>query len=325
MANNLNIEQLINTIVLYMNIVFDILRTKFRDTFYLFRKQGIYYNAINASPKLSDNKLKVVSYNIDDIVVHRCYHKTHDEARAEQIIGFLKELDPDVICLQEVWGETIKRELFNAFINNNYYVALPNYDKRFFIGENSGLMTASRFPISAQTFLPFKHGYAVSSCSLASKGVQYCHLNIPTNGEEVLDINIANTHLKSSFTHVHSILDFSSGAKQQLETIVNQCPYNHCILVGDMNLTSAQIETLIESGTNEKLQLLGENTDTTFVTTNTRLDHVLQINNASLPAIHKPFLSARNSVNSDCEYSDHFPVISEIELNVVKNDVSRQN
>lgn len=329
MENNLNIEQLINTIVLYMNIVFDVLRTKFRDTFYLFKKEGIYYSAINTSPKLTNNKLKLVSYNIDDIAVHRCYHKSHDEARAQQIFSLVNDLNPDVICLQEVWGETIKRELFNAFINNNYYVALPNYDKRFFIGENSGLMTASRFPITAQTFLPFKHGYDISSCSLTNKGVQYCHLNIPTNEQEMVDINIANTHLKSSFTHVHSILDFSSGAKRQLETIVNQCPYEHCILVGDMNLTPAQLGTLIESVTNEKLQLFGENTDATFVTTDTRLDHVLQINNTvcptkvgNLPAIQKPFLSATNSVNSDYGYSDHLPVITEIELNVMKNDDS---
>lgn len=302
-----NINILYSYMIVYLKMIWDMISTQFHNSIYIYKKTGIFYEPLSPLPTVPyENNIKVLSYNIDDLACHRHQYTTKDQARATEIIKYLESTNADIICLQEVWGETMKQELLDAFIAKNYYVALPPWRKNYFFGENSGLMTISKYPIITQTFIPFNN--ARGTCRLFNKGVQYCHIRVPnSNPQTSIEFNIANTHLQASFG---SYLNYYLTAKDQLNTIINDCPYESCLLVGDLNLTQNQLEDFIKNEQN--IQYFGENTEVTFSGCDDRLDYVLTITKLLKT---KDFINIENKTESHIKLSDHFPIISELKLN----------
>ena len=296
----------------FMNTFFDVIKTKLYDSIYIFRKQGIFYDpdSILKNSSVAENKLKVMSYNIDNHAFHKLKYSTPDINRAVDIINYLQSIEFDIICLQGVWGETMKQEIYDAFISENYYIALPNYKKNFVLGENSGLMLISKYPMITQTFLPFKNSKVM--CSFINKGVQYCHITVPVkNSENVIveyPLNIANTHLQSSLTNISGYLDFSKTAKNQLQYIIDECPFNNCILAGDINLTKSQMDRFIKDQKNKQLTYFGINESNTHKNEKERLNYFLCIAKTPYTMTH----STENTTASEIDLSDHYPIISNV-------------
>lgn len=304
---------------LYFQIISDILKTKFKNSVYVYKKSGIFYEpsspppAPNEATQKETIPIKLLSYNVDDFVCHHHKYGKNSQVRATEIINYLESTEADVICLQEVWGETMKQELTDAFLAKNFYVALPNWRKNYIFGENSGLMMMSKYPIVTQTFLPFNN----SSTTLANKGVQYCHIRVPnSNPKTSIELNIANTHLQSSYNFRYTnAFDFSNIAKQQLQTIVSECPYESCILTGTFNLGDIAMDNFINN--ESKISYFGENRETTYPANDERMDYMLKI--TKLANFSSSCIEVRqNTTASEVALSDHYPIISEIVLKTVQ-------
>lgn len=315
--NNEKLWDVLKQVQLYFLMTWDVISTKYKDTVHIYKKAGIFHEPTTPPSVFSYvNNVKILSFNIDDIAYHRHYYTNKDEARAVEIINYIDSTHSDVICLQEVWSETMKQELMDAFIAKNYYVALPPWDKKFFVGENSGLMLISKYPIISQTFLKF--GNNTFGCSFTNKGVQYCHVRIPSEDPETsTDLYLANAHLQASFTYISSFLDFSKRAETQLDSIIKNCPYESSLLVGDMNMNKKQMDAFIEN--RRDVYYFGEHQGHTFVVDNSRLDYFLKIVKNKKNVHYNMLNNTKNSVENNIALSDHYPILSEFELKNVDN------
>lgn len=312
-----NFQILCHYTMIYLSSIYDIVSRQLHDSLHIYKKSGIFYEPVadlNTDDSESEsgvsqiNSIKLVSFNIDDLACHAPKYENNSE-RGTEIISYLESTNADIICLQEAWGEKIKKEIMTAFLAKNYYVALPPWRKNYVFGENSGLITISKYPIINQTFLSFTNPRYI--CRLFNKGVQYCHIRIPnSNPQTSTELNIANTHLQASFTKTSSYLDFQKTAKEQLTTIINECPFESCLLVGDLNLKKEILDEFINN--ESKIQYFGENSETTYPDSNSRLDYILKITKlATKQSITK---NITNKTESDIDLSDHFPIFSEFSL-----------
>lgn len=306
--------------MIYFSTIYDILAKKARDSYYLYKKTGIFYEPRDdtvASPVFSyDTNVRLLSYNIDDLACHRPQYTNDDAIRATEIISYLESSSADIICLQEVWSESMKQEITDAFLAKNFYVALPPWHKNYVFGENSGLITISKYPIINQTFIPFSNPRG--TCRLFNKGVQYCHIRVPnSNPLRSSVLNIANTHLQASFTNYSSYLDFHTTAKEQLNTIINECPFESCLIVGDLNLTRDQLEDFVKN--DSKIEYFGENKEVTFPDQSIRLDYFLLLSKLSQTSNIE---NIENKTDSEVELSDHFPIVSDFKFKNMIEDTN---
>ena len=318
-----NLNFLYETFVLYLNIAWDMMSTQVRNSVHLYKKNGILYEPGTPQSEVSDEfeftqirTVKVVSYNIDDIACHRHRYPNKDAARAMEIVSYLESTNADVICLQEVWSETMKQELTDAFLAKHFYIALPPWYKKYVFGENTGLMTISRYPIVTQTFVPFdtKRGL----CRFMNKGVQFCHIRIP-NMDSYTEFNIANTHLQTSYSMLGVYMDFEKIAKQQLCKIIDETPYEWSLLAGSFNISKNNMDNFIESEKN--IKYFGENSDSTKVNSSDRSDYIALIK--IVPGEDK-IMSNSNKIDSDINLSDHYPLVTDVELKLVLRRSARR-
>ena len=307
-----NFQILYNCIIVYFTTLYDILAKQIHNSLHIYKKSGIFYEpsmSLETNESEISQNIKLVSFNIDDLACHSPKYGKNSLARATKIINYLESINADIICLQEIWSETMKQEISDAFLAKNYYVALPHWRKNYIFGENSGLITISKYPIITQTFLPFNNPRGI--CRLFNKGVQYCHIRVPnSNPDTSIELNIANTHLQASFTKYSSYLNFQETAKKQLTTIINECPYESCLLIGDLNLKKENLDEFINN--ESKIQYFGENSEITYPECNNRLDYTLKITKlANKQSITQ---NITNKTESHIDLSDHFPIISEFSL-----------
>ena len=311
-----NFQILYHYMVVCLSTIYDIVSRQLHDSLHIYKKSGIFYEPLTdlktselESEVSQIDSIKLVSFNIDDLACHVPKYSKNSSDRTTEIIDYLESTNADIICLQEAWGETIKNEITKAFLAKNYYVALPPWRKNYMFGENSGLVTISKYPIINQIFLPFTNSRGV--CRLFNKGVQYSHIRVPnSNPDTSIELNIANTHLQASFTKTSSYLDFQKTTKEQLTTIINNCPYESCLLVGDLNLKKENLDEFINN--ESKIQYFGENSETTYPDYNSRFDYILKITKlATKQSITK---NITNKTESHIDLSDHFPIISEFSL-----------
>ena len=105
-------------------------------------------------------------------------------------------------------------------------------------------------------------------------------------------------------------MDFQKTTKEQLTTIINNCPYETCLLIGDLNLKKENLDEFINN--ESKIQYFGENSEITYPDCSSRLDYILKIRKlATKQSITK---NITNKTESDIDLSDHFPIISEFSL-----------
>jgi endonuclease/exonuclease/phosphatase family metal-dependent hydrolase len=102
----------------------------------------------------SDRMLRVLSYNVRQF---NLYHWSDDSQVKENILDFLNQQDPDIVCIQEYYtslkkGETqkdISLELTKLPESAIYYTG----DQKSM--EGTGIATFSRFPIVKKSRIPF--------------------------------------------------------------------------------------------------------------------------------------------------------------------------
>ena len=175
--------------------------------------------------------LKVISWNIQGLFIYSKLLKINNLAQC------IKFLDADVICLQECFSNHIKYKLINN-LNKIYPYALSgNLTKKFIIGEDSGLMVLSKYPIKRIHFEHFK--YSCSIDSLSNKG--FLVFNI-------LGLNFINTHLQCNYNNkIKPDNNICYYQFKQLLNYINQNEFikNNFLLVGDFNLNLNNIMNII--------------------------------------------------------------------------------
>lgn len=171
-------------------------------------------------------KIKIMTYNIDGLFWH--YDCQRMEDLLKDIILIIRNKDIDIFCFQEVWHYDLHNKIIELAEKENLNYAFPSNNKRYWLGESSGLITLSRFSIKDQQIYTYKN--RIGACALTNKGAQYLTINLNNNQ----NINIINTHLQSS--HHNYFQDFQHITFKQIKELIENSPYNDFIVTGDLNL-----------------------------------------------------------------------------------------
>ena len=237
-------------------------------------------------------KLNILTYNVDGLFWHY-----NDKILNDLLINLdkLMDKDIDIICLQEVWHYNLLYKILEFAKNKMWNVAIPSNKKRYFIGENSGLLTLSKYPILHQKIYNFD--ISRGACGLTYKGAQYLKIQISDNKR----INIINTHLQSS--HFNYCQDFRRISLQQINEIISNSPFDKFILTGDFNLNYDYLETNLDKSLNffQNYKFC-----VTYPDSEEHLDHFIYKNEE---------YNFKNTISIlDINSSDHYPLLIEIYL-----------
>ena len=243
----------------------------------------------------NDNKsLKIISYNIDGLFAH--YNYTNYLNISKYIRNLLLNENVDIICLQELWSKDIYNLIINKLLDLDLYIAQPPTNLKYCIGEHSGLLTISKYPIIETDYLCYDR--LNFTCNFTRKGLQYIVIDI--NNEY---IPIINTHLQSSFSKFN--LNYQEKAIYQMNIINNYLQENkidNCIILGDLNLVENYIKIFLKD--NSHIRIPYEyNGLISFPQDNQLLDYFLFYN--------EPFVNkiVDFKVHNDIYYSDHLPIM----------------
>ena len=168
---------------------------------------------------ISDSILprKIVSWNIQGLFLYMGQDKT------DNIIERIRKMDGDIVCLQEVFEDELRYEIIKRLSDIYPYYLCGNLEKRYIVGEDSGLLVLSTQPIHYQNEVILED--YVFPDRMANKSILYF---------ESYQLNFAMTHLQSSSIH-----DRESLSKKQIDRIVERSIHKKMIVCGDLNHTSA--------------------------------------------------------------------------------------
>lgn len=169
-----------------------------------------------------NNIFTVISYNI-------WFDDTLTTERTVSLLQIINDINPDVICLQEVRPK-IYEFLLTTLSNHRYH-----FPKKF--TKPYDCVIFSKFPI--KKCLGYEYGNSTMGRSLQITKIDYPYHEITDEGVSVekLDIVIANTHFESVFKKKHTnevkIKQFEM-ASDVLNTLYSS--YKNVILCADTNV-----------------------------------------------------------------------------------------
>lgn len=264
-------------------------------------KKNNYVNIIKPKNKIKLYKknLKIVSYNIDGLFAH--YIHLNYINISKYIRYLLLEDNVDIICLQEVWEKSILNMIKKNLNDVDLYYAQPPTNLKYYIGEHTGLLIISKYPIIYQDY--YKYDLLNFTCSFTNKGLQF--VKVLFNNKEY---NIVNTHLQSSFNKCR--LMYQNTAEIQLNQIINYLnkkDINKCLIIGDLNLHTPFIKNILKKNDKLSIKYKYDNLVTfSYGNSSEQLDYFLDYNNTLLNKI------IDYSVKSNIYYSDHYPIMLNI-------------
>ena len=226
----------------------------------------LHSNCNNSISKI--NPKKIVSWNIQGLFFYITPVKINN------IIQKIKEINADVVCLQEVFEDSIKLKIIQSLKEIYPYYLIGCMDKKYIIAEDSGLLVISKYNIN------FKKEIILEDCifpdNFAKKKIIYFSIG---------EYNFSNTHVQSGSYEI---------AEKQIKQILNNSPFQKFILVGDLNHYKAD----------KILNLENNNQKNTWE--NVILDYILPIQYNNL--IHDI-----DVINMDLtNVTDHLPIIAKI-------------
>ena len=159
----------------------------------------------------------IVSWNIHGLPLFITNDIVYD------IVNKILNFNSDIVCIQECFSDFLLNKISKETYTVYPYLITGSLKKKFVLGENSGLIILSKYPITFRLF----HNYKSSSgCDrLSNKG--YLIVNIGK-------LNIVNTHLQSNELNI-----FCANTKKiredQIEQLKQYLPCEKTILCGDFN------------------------------------------------------------------------------------------
>jgi endonuclease/exonuclease/phosphatase family metal-dependent hydrolase len=161
---------------------------------------------------------------------------TDKATRAKYICDEIMKCDYDIICLQEVFSEPI-RKIFDNRLKGKYPYRKIKSDDNDFLNEDSGLFFASKFPFSSDTkFQEFFDNQPLTGDSISDKGIFGAKLLVKNSQNKDSFLYVFNTHLQSTEAY------YEVRKKQigQIRRFVAKALRNNvdsaCLLCGDFNV-----------------------------------------------------------------------------------------
>lgn len=156
----------------------------------------------------------------------------HVEERQAEAAAALRRLDADIVCLQEIYGENPRQELFSALKDVYPHQAVNPQPKR--MGTDDGLMVLSKYPILDIKFVPFIQGPPLEK-ALGDKGYLACQIDASDLGR----ISLFNCHLTAG-APMHKTNDpitekWRSQQIRQMLKDVDAVIGSNPLIVGDFN------------------------------------------------------------------------------------------
>jgi endonuclease/exonuclease/phosphatase family metal-dependent hydrolase len=237
-------------------------------------KQPINKQQTNKS--IENNEIRIISYNI------KALFPFYNKQRIKDIVNYIEllfvERKPDIVCLQEAFELDLCNQLYTMCAKMALNIVHPPLERRFGVGENSGLVTISRFPITSDKFV--RYDQAAGMCWLANKGAHYMTVDIGGNS-----MCLVNTHLQS---------DNEAIAINQFGQLIDNT--NGALIVGDLNMGFDTVVTKINN-----VKSVNSTKVITFPEYKDQLDYFL---------LYNLDLDCSFQVLSDVELSDHYPVLT---------------
>ena len=217
-------------------------------------------------------------------------------SRVQNILHELKSIDPDIICLQEVFSSRVRWSLW-ANLLPHYHIRMSRQPK---VLCNGGLLIASKWPIIDFNYYVFKN--CCGEDFLAEKG--FMHLIVKKNNEK---ISIINTHLNAD-----SILSTKDRSKKKRQSqlfdilsFISQIEiFDYNILCGDLNddFRSNLINTVRNAIKKYKFNYINDKKQSTFG--NSQLDYIIfwgnKTYNIQLSKKDEPILSDHSMMIATC-------------------------
>ena len=176
--------------------------------------------------------MKILTWNVWDTPF---WIATKRHERMHRLGGFLKERDPDIICLQESF-DTKHREMIHEALGKNEYCTTDQDDlmRRVFVfgrmDQTGGLVIFSKFQIKNTTFTPFKNPILSSIQErIGRKG--YLTAEIETTNGPLL---VINTHLYS-LQSIHASAVRIYQLKQIFKATAEKRKSMPSVFTGDLN------------------------------------------------------------------------------------------
>ena len=224
-----------------------------------------------------NNKLKIISYNICALPYYiNIFGNPH--SRVDGIINFIKKLDADILCLQEVFDNSIRKKIIEACkdIWEIYYCGNSTI-----YNMNSGLLTLSKFPIIYRKTVAFNN--LSGEDYLSNKGIDYITVSVNRQGFPK-KITILNTHLNADAFFSLRVLCLSTRIKQinQITKLLYQIK-NTAVLCGDFN-TDFNIELINEYNNiiNTRKNVIHSRRMVTFPDEKRQLDYIFYLSNKKI-------------------------------------------
>ena len=243
------------------------------------------------------NDLKILSYNIDGLFLH--YNHQNYVNISKYIRYLFTEEKIDIICLQEVWEKNILDLIINNLNDLNLFYSFPPNTKKYCIGEDSGLVTISKYPIILNDFE--KHLNSNLTCSMTNKGFQYLVVKIKDK-----NISLINTHLQSSFNRCN--FQYQKTAIYQMDIIKQYLLRNNvndCLIVGDFNLRENYMNLFLKDNNDFKIKYNYDNL-ISFPKQKELLDYFI---------FYNTFFEDKKidfKIFNNIYYSDHYPIMLSI-------------
>lgn len=167
----------------------------------------------------------ITSYNI-----HKGMSPLNRRVKMREIAAAIESITPDVLCLQEVQGQNLKRVMrYNEFPDQSQHEWFGEYlNLQNSYGKNSeynhghhGNAVLSRFPLDP------KHNVNITVNRLEQRGVLHCEIQ-PPNGERPIVVLCAHLNLLQ-----HDRAKQYQAITEYVNEVINQsCPL---VLAGDFN------------------------------------------------------------------------------------------
>lgn len=251
-------------------------------------------DVINLNNKQS---IKIVSYNINGLFAH--YNHTNYVHISKYIRNLFLNEDVDIICLQELWEKNIYDLIINNLQDLNLFISQPPTNLKYCIGEHSGLLTISKYPIILSDFE--KYEKLNFTCAMTNKGFQYIVIKINNDY-----IPLINTHLQSSSNKWN--LQYQNVVVNQINLIKDyliKFNIKNCIILGDLNLKENFMNTFLNNNSEFDTPYDYKNL-ITFPSDNELLDYFLFYNDIFNDKI------CDFKIHNNIFYSDHFPIMLDI-------------
>ncbi|MCL2434536.1 MAG: endonuclease/exonuclease/phosphatase family protein [Lentimicrobiaceae bacterium] len=277
------------------------------------------------------NCVKVMSYNVKLFGLYDTENKKLRERRKNEILSFINEEQPDIVCFQEYFYDKSKKlnfnttdtllsilklkdknhhfEYFTASRNDEFFYGLATFSKHKIVGKGTVEMPDSTV---IATYIEFKHKndtVRVYNCHLASIHFEDEDYEI---GKQLIINRMNDPKWQKKVNILYEKLRLAYEIRKDQAKVfkkhLKSCPH-YVIVCGDLNDSPASFaynkvagslkDSFRESGKGMGRTYSGE----TFP--NFRIDYILH---------DKAYKSYGHTVCTDISISDHYPIYTWISL-----------